>query len=180
MLRESIRGRKAAFGRKRSESQSAEAGQSGFAWPVFASQRQVPLRGQKSCYTLERIAVRLKSGEPADRFEEQSSVMSPRSFTRPTIRSIEKVRCRGVRCAHEKARKACHLRASEHHFRRCFSAHHFPGCSFWPRLLSKAALRLVPSGYFTSLLRFPVQRASSSTIEEIFRSEVHRSLHIPC
>ncbi len=47
----------------------------------------------------------LKSGEPADRFEEQSSVMSPRSFTRPTIRSIEKACCRDVRCAHEKARE---------------------------------------------------------------------------
>ncbi len=68
-----------------------------FAKESSASRAKEPLHAGKN-----RCA--LKSGEPADRFEEQSSVMSPRSLTRPTIRSIEKARCRDVRYAHEKAR----------------------------------------------------------------------------
>ena len=69
-----------------------------FAKESSASRAKEPLHAGKN-----RCA--LKSGEPADRFEEQSSVMSPRLLTRPTIRSIEKARCRDVRYAHEKARE---------------------------------------------------------------------------
>ena len=61
--------------------------------------------GEASSASRAKSRCALKSGEPADRFEEQSSVIRPRSWTRPTIRSTEKVRCRDVRCAHEKARE---------------------------------------------------------------------------
>ncbi len=47
MLAKITPGRNAAFGRRQKRSQSANAGQSHFVRPVFASQRQVPLRRQK-------------------------------------------------------------------------------------------------------------------------------------